>query len=172
MEEPKNVYLNLDRCIGCKACQIACGREHHDLPYIMVEVFDEVNPFPMQCRQCEKAPCKEACPVDAIEKTEEGIILINDMKCIGCKICMIACPFGILQLDLAHHVVLKCDMCIDRQKEGKKPICVITCPSEALKFGTFSEIMKEIRIKEGAALLRGKAELTPAKLLISRKESK
>ncbi len=129
----KVFFVDLDRCIGCKSCQAACSREHFGKPLVFVQTMEE-RAVPLHCQHCETDPCIKACPKEAIEKTDQGIVLINEIKCIGCSACVTACPFGILQLDEQRKVVVKCDLCKDKVEAGEFPTCVRTCPAEAAKF--------------------------------------
>jgi carbon-monoxide dehydrogenase iron sulfur subunit len=96
---------------------------------------------PLQCRHCEDAPCVAICPTKAIEKLgpEEPVIMHSE-KCIGCKFCMVVCPFGIISLSEGGKAALKCDRCIDRQKVGNLPACVEACPTHAIQFLSIDEI--------------------------------
>ena len=104
-------YIDLDRCIGCKSCQVACAREHIGKPLITVQILRE-NSIPLHCQHCEAAACIAVCPKEAIEKNEQGIVLINEVKCVACGACIAACPFGILHIDEERKVVIKCDLCL------------------------------------------------------------
>ncbi|RLF09322.1 MAG: ferredoxin [Thermoprotei archaeon] len=129
----KVFYIDVERCIGCKSCEAACARVHGGSPRMYVQTIVEFN-VPMHCQHCEVSACVEACPEQAIEKTPEGFTILDEAKCVGCKACVVACPFGMLRLDEERKVVVKCDMCIDRIKQGLQPACVATCTAEALKF--------------------------------------
>jgi anaerobic dimethyl sulfoxide reductase subunit B (iron-sulfur subunit) len=94
------------------------------------------------CMHCGQPNCIEACPTDAITKrTEDGIVVVDRGECNGCGACVEACPFGVIQFD-QDGIMQKCDLCIDRLAQGKQPICIETCPSEALQFGTVEELSK------------------------------
>jgi len=129
----KVFYIDVDRCIDCKSCEVACAREHKSQPLIFVQSVGEYS-VPLHCRHCEVNVCIEVCPKEAIEKNELGIVKINEIKCIGCKACIVACPFGILRLDEVSKVVVKCDLCWERLEKDLLPICVLTCPTGALQF--------------------------------------
>jgi len=94
------------------------------------------------CMHCEKPACVQICPEQAISKrTEDGIVVVNQRKCVGCQSCAKACPFHIPQYGKAK-VMQKCDLCLERLAQGKQPSCVATCPGEALKFGTLEDLTK------------------------------
>ncbi|MFQ5867624.1 MAG: 4Fe-4S dicluster domain-containing protein [bacterium] len=151
----KILYIDLNRCLYCRSCEVACEREHHGTSYMFVTLLEDRYSVPLSCRHCEKNPCLEVCPTKAIEKTEEGAIVLYAMKCIGCKLCAIICPFGILQLDEIDKVVKKCDLCIHRLKEGKDPACVVTCPAKATSYEEFDAIMEKIREKKALSIVSG-----------------
>ena len=127
------LLMNLNRCIACKACEIACEKEHNGISFITVIETDNTA-LPVTCRHCEKAPCLENCPTKAIYKDQNGTILINQNKCIGCYMCYIVCPYGIPVIDIKQSVAFKCDLCQKRLKQGLEPICVAICPTNTLIF--------------------------------------
>jgi electron transport protein HydN len=158
------VLADPKKCIGCKVCEVACAVAHRseeiktvgnmDIPVMprlyLVRTADVT--MPIQCRHCEDAPCANICPVSAITQVDNKII-INEECCIGCKTCMIACPFGAIELaatykegkpvlqnllildseeEVTHKqsvVASKCDLCIERPNG---PACIEACPRQAL----------------------------------------
>ena len=148
-----------DLCLGCQACEIACKQEH-DIPvgprwmHVITIGPDEVGGKlrlsfnQMRCMHCGEPPCIEACPVDAITKRIDGIVLINQELCIGCKACIEACPFGAPQYNPEKNVVEQCNLCVHRVDKGLKPACVLTCPTGALLFGDTSEVTEEVRTRK------------------------
>ena len=153
------ILLDLEKCLACKSCELQCALEHSKskvlckavsespLPKTRIKVEAEADfNVPLQCRQCEDAPCIKVCPSKAIQRLEpEQPVLIDAERCIGCRLCIIACPFGVIRMSTSDKAVIKCDMCFERLQEGKLPACVIACPSKALKFKTIEEINKEKR---------------------------
>ena len=137
----KKIYINLGRCIFCRACEVAC-EIFNGTPRIRVFVYQEQMAMPLNCRHCEKAPCMEVCPVRALSRDEDGAVIVNPLKCIGCMMCAVVCPFGIPMLDATNKIMVKCDMCKDRRAAGLLPACVAACPTDALVYGEFEEIMK------------------------------
>ncbi len=101
-----------------------------------------IRPFPIPACIVKSAACVQICPEKAISKrTEDGIVVVNRRKCVGCRSCAKACPFHIPQYGKAG-VMQKCDLCLERLGQGKLPSCVATCPGEALKFGTLEDLTK------------------------------
>jgi formate dehydrogenase iron-sulfur subunit len=162
------VLVDVTRCIGCRGCQVSCKR-WNDLegeattlstswtnpPTLSYKTYTHIQ-FHLdydqssgdtdwrflnwRCMHCHTPACKEACPVNAIVKTEEGAVVVQPEKCIGCKYCISACPFDVPQYDDAEGKVSKCHMCFDRIPE-KEPACVQACPTDALVFGQRSDIV-------------------------------
>ncbi len=142
--------------MACRNCEVACAMAWNNadtmyqaltaplLPRTRIFLLKEngVN-IVLSCRHCEVPPCKEACPVDAIEKLEDGTVVVHDGMCIGCGSCTVACPIGVIQPDRRGQIMIKCDLC--RNRDG--PACVRACPTNALVYGEFSQIMKERRGK-------------------------
>jgi len=103
-------------CMGCHACEVACKQEHGlgVGPRFIRVLENGPDFFPVYCHHCADAPCLRACPVNAISRNAEGIVLIDRELCIGCRECLPACPFGAMQFDEESEVAVKCDLCIDR----------------------------------------------------------
>ena len=157
------------RCLGCKACEIACALEHsrsRDLyqamcespaPSSRVEVAQgEAFVVPLQCRQCEDAPCATVCPKSALSRAdmESPIVLDHDL-CIGCQWCVLACPFGLITLDENSKTIIKCDQCSERLKRGELPACVSACPTGALEFESSDKVVADTREKFLVRIERG-----------------
>ena len=167
------VVVDEDKCVGCKACELACyfahSRMERNVSLTVGTVTSPVMPklfvtkecgksMPIQCRHCEDAPCLNVCEYGAIDRTEVGII-INHEKCSGCKDCIMACPFGAIELypmfedgekidkldtEETRMAAYKCDLCMDRP-EG--PICVEACPHHALRLVTIEDDTDEKLVK-------------------------
>ena len=151
----KIIFMDLNRCIYCRACEVACEREHDGHSFMSVVLLDERHSLPMNCRHCEKSPCVAACPTGALSRVENGPVIISTMKCIGCSLCAMVCPFGVLELDYLNRVMRKCDLCIHRLNEGKLPACVTTCPARALDYDEFDNIMRRIKERAAKAIISG-----------------
>ncbi len=124
-------------CMGCHSCEVACKQEHGlGVGPRLVRVREAAPDFtPIYCHHCANAPCREACPVEAISRNSQGIVLIDRERCIGCKACLEACPFGAMQFADDQERAVKCDMCLDRQKEGQGPACAAICPTGCIFWG-------------------------------------
>ena len=158
-EEFVGVLVDTTRCIGCRACEVACGETHDMLvPDVLNDgalaatrktserQYTVVNRYETdkgevyvkrQCMHCHQAACASACPTEAMNKTLKGPVIWDGDKCIGCRFCMISCPFDIPKFEYNHWNprLIKCTMCFERQKDGKKPACVEACPTDTLHFG-------------------------------------
>jgi len=135
--EKVSMVLRRKNCMGCHACEVACKQEHAlGVGPRLIKVIENSPDFiPVYCRHCAKAPCAEACPVNAISRNNEGIVLIDEDACIGCRDCIEACPFGAMQFDEQHEIAVKCDLCIERLAENKKPACLSVCPTGCISLG-------------------------------------
>jgi formate dehydrogenase iron-sulfur subunit len=162
-EKPRGLLFDMVRCAGCRGCVAAC-KEVHGFPgkakettelsataYTAMRDVGESHVRDM-CRHCVKPSCASVCPVAALQKTELGPVVYDASKCIGCRYCMVACPFNVprYEWDKPVPAVRKCDMCIDRMKEGKLPACAEACRYEATVAGTREELLTlaHERIKE------------------------
>lgn len=136
----KKVYLILNRCLGCEECLESCAKEHQGIANCyVIKPGGRFPSIPMRCAHCEDPSCLKSCSAEAITKDEDGIVLIDQDKCIGCRNCVVACPFGMIKIHPVTNKAVKCDMCIDRQRQGKVPACVENCALQALVFGETSE---------------------------------
>jgi len=163
------VLVDTTRCIGCRSCEVACSVEHDNfVPDIindnaLEQIRDTsekqwtvVNRFETekgdvfvkkQCMHCWQPACAAACLTNAMFKTKEGPVTWNGDKCMGCRFCMVSCPFDIPKFEYHewNPKIQKCNMCYERLQEGKKPACVEACPTDALMFGTKRELMEIAR---------------------------
>jgi len=105
----KVIYCDITRCDNCKECITACEREHYGQNHMFVQPVDELY-VPSNCRHCEQSPCVEVCPTGACARVSEEIVSIAPMKCIGCQLCTIACPFGAIWFDSLNKISRKCDL--------------------------------------------------------------
>jgi len=135
----KQVYLIPNRCLGCEECVVACEKQHGWESRAYVEMVDGYFPFPMRCNHCQDAPCKAACPTDAIKHAASGAVVVDMERCIGCGSCSIVCPFGVPVVSAKTGKIIKCDLCDELVAAGDKPVCVTSCPKLALEFGDRDE---------------------------------
>jgi formate dehydrogenase iron-sulfur subunit len=171
----KAMLLDLNECIGCRACQTAC-KQWNGLPAESTHnfgsyenpprrsaktwttvSFNEVNEgdrfywvfAKRQCMHCEHPACATACIVGALHKSDEGPVAYDSRKCIGCRYCMLACPFGVptFEWDKPIPFIRKCTMCEDRLAAGKSPACAAVCPTGAILFGERSDLVTEARAR-------------------------
>ena len=102
----------------------------------LIQVMEESPDYiPIYCHHCARPPCRDACPVEAISRNDQGIVLIDEDLCIGCRDCVEACPFGAMQFENGHEVAVKCDLCIERLDDGKTPACLSICPTGCIRVG-------------------------------------
>ncbi len=138
-------------CINCKACEVAC-KVHKNLPAgpkickVVAVGPKMVGKTPraffafMPCYHCEKPWCISACPTGAMQKRVDGIVFVDESLCVGCKVCMSACPWGVPQWNPEKKKIVKCDYCMDRIDKGLMPACVTVCITRCLHFGDASNI--------------------------------
>ena len=139
------MIIDLNRCIGCQSCVIACKGYTKTAPgkfntHVITEekasVPARISFTPVQCNQCDNPPCVPACPFDATFKLANGIVVIDLAKCRSCGSCIDACPYGARFRDQNfENKADKCDFCNDRLQEGLEPACVEACSSHARIFG-------------------------------------
>ena len=166
-----NIWVEVSKCLACKSCEFACAVAHSKSKTVHGAIREEPLPesrvslvavqelaIPLQCRQCEDAPCVSICPTKALEKSyAEGPVLIDVERCIGCKFCIAVCPFGVITLSRDGKAALKCDLCVERLQEGQEPACVEACQTGALRFGEVAEVVARTR-REAAQRLVTSAE--------------
>jgi formate dehydrogenase iron-sulfur subunit len=152
------ILTDLTRCVGCKACVWAC-KEVNDLPrddgamvlsaatWTTIENREGLN-IRRQCMHCEDPACVSVCPVAALRKTEQGPVVYDASRCIGCRYCMVGCPFGVpkYEWDSALPLVKKCSLCFEKRlSQGLAPACTAACPTGATRFGDRDELIREAR---------------------------
>ncbi len=148
----KGFYIELDRCTGCRACQVACKTQNQvEIGPLWRRVTEtESGKYPrvtrtslsFSCAHCAKPACASVCPTAAITKrADDGVVVVDRAKCIGCKACLAACPFGVPQFG-ADSKMQKCDFCLERTAQGKEPACVATCMTKALNSGALEDLVK------------------------------
>ena len=151
--DQKVIVLNLDYCIGCRSCATACTESHHQYLGLVHGQVKQLAELPQHCRHCQDAPCVAACPTEALKRDDNGIVRRHIFTCVGCRSCVQACPFGVLDETLLRHVTAKCDLCVDRFVQGLEPRCVASCVSGALTFEDLSEVWEEDRVQMGSRII-------------------
>lgn len=184
------LVIDLDACVGCHACATACkewngrslmaggapdyqpqGPEPSGVWFNRIRHYEAGDypdsrtlNVPMSCMHCEEADCVTVCPTGAsYKRAEDGIVLIDPEKCMGCNYCAWACPYGARELDENEGVMRKCTLCVDRiydtalPEAEREPACVLACPAHARHFGDLddpeSRVSALVREREGAPLL-------------------
>jgi molybdopterin-containing oxidoreductase family iron-sulfur binding subunit len=195
--------IDLRKCLekeGCDKCMVACHRAHnvpapgdaaHEVKWIWKQPFEDVFPsqgayaadalrgkaIPVLCNHCDNPPCVRVCPTQATWKRGDGIVMMDFHRCIGCRYCVAACPYGSrsfnwsdprLQLGTLNAdyptrtkgVVEKCTLCEERLAAGRPPACVEVCPPKAMLFGNLDDPGSEIRtVLRGRFSIQRKPEL-------------
>jgi formate dehydrogenase iron-sulfur subunit len=154
----KALLYDATLCIGCKQCEQACA-EQNKLPYseaVASEERQSDHKFTVvlakgerfmrrMCMNCLDPACASVCPVGAMRKTAEGPVIYEESRCMGCRYCMVACPFGVPKYEWSKVLprVQKCTMCSERVAAGRPTACAEACPTGATKFGEREELIKE-----------------------------
>lgn len=156
-------YFDQTRCMGCNSCTVACKDWYNVNPgpvryrkQFTYESEDGVGflSLVMSCNHCEEPACKKACSSGAITKRPDGIVVVDRTKCQDLRSCITACPFG--EPGIADdrqepttedtwrvaHPMQKCNMCVDLQDKGEKPVCVRACPAHAIEVGDYDELLR------------------------------
>lgn len=176
------VYADPKKCLGCKGCELACALAHAGVDLetavtqqmslkprnSVVQVEDTV--LPIQCRQCEDAPCAHACPVGALYQ-EDGLVKLNRDNCVGCKLCAMVCPFG--SIVMTKEVVekadgkrtnkaraLKCDLCFSRDGRIAEDncACIQACPTKALTLVDYEEYRQKILVARAQEMAKARVK--------------
>jgi formate dehydrogenase iron-sulfur subunit len=170
--EQRAMLFDSTLCVGCRSCEIACnkkndlgrtpdeiheGRPAEDARALAPNVYTYVTLHQwegdpstaafgkVQCMHCIEPACVSSCPASALHKTVEGPVVWDGSRCLGCRYCMMACPFVVPRFEWhsRNPRIRKCDMCADLLAEGKPPACVAACPTHALRAGTRAELLEE-----------------------------
>lgn len=136
----KRLFVDLEKCNQCPECVVECSYIYHPQNKGITSIR-ELATFAIFCRKCEEAPCVNSCYHNALSRDEQGIIKRARFLCTSCKTCSIACPFGVIFVDVLEFLDSKCDLCLTR-----KSLCIGTCPYKAIEIKEIKEedIDKEI----------------------------
>jgi DMSO reductase iron-sulfur subunit len=164
-------YFDPSRCIECYACEMACKAEHDLAPsvnaepgttgprwrrVIRIENFyqpeENAQHISLSCMHCGEPACMAVCPAGAISKrAEDGIVVVDSNKCIGCHYCFFACPFGVPQYG-PDGTMQKCNLCLERLEAGEQPACVANCSGGAILAGPLDELSDIVRARTAQRL--------------------
>lgn len=180
------MVIDLKKCTGCYACSVACKASNSTPPGVMwarvlkretgESAPGERVTLPVLCMHCANPPCVKVCPSGATYKRQDGVVVVDHQKCVGCRYCMMACPYGARYFHARREyyygeatpfeasgyrnnpngVVSKCDLCTERVKAGQEPACVEACPTRARIFGDWeapdSKLKEAIKDRESSQL--------------------
>ena len=143
----KTLQIDIERCLSCHSCELACAVEHSRSKQLSRAIKESPSPGyrvrvisgggavgPLQCRHCDDAPCVAICPSGALVKSEGGPVYLDHTLCVGCHLCLIACPYGVIYSIPGGDTLIKCDLCRERVGRDEDPACVEACPTKALRF--------------------------------------
>lgn len=160
----REIFVRLDRCVGCHSCELACAVEHSRSRALFGATAETPRPrrrlyveyvlgrkMPFLCRHCEDAPCVAACRTGALTQDPvTRIVTHNPERCIGCWMCTMVCPYGVIGREWERRIALKCDRCPDREV----PACVEACPTRALVFMEEDEFARLSRLQAAEEVAR------------------
>ena len=138
----KQLYYKVDKCLGCKSCEIACAVAHSISDELFKALKEEIlslprkkvlpskgKNYPVSCRHCKEPKCVDACMAYALTyDKEKGMVLHNEERCVGCWMCVMACPYGAIRPNIKAKIPVRCDKCKDKDE----PACVKACPTGAI----------------------------------------
>jgi carbon-monoxide dehydrogenase iron sulfur subunit len=154
----KRILVDDAKCLACHSCELACAAAHSDSKTLYGAISEEILPlsrihvepggrgrgFPLGCRHCQEPQCARACVTKALSVSADGAVLYEKKLCIGCQMCVIACPFGAVEEGRQKSSVSKCDLCAASDRE---PACATACPTKALVFEEVDEFSQSKRRK-------------------------
>lgn len=160
------IVVNPSKCYACLGCVVECAyrRTGADASVslssgILTNAACEVvavgtEPVPLVCNQCEEAPCSTVCITGALHReSEDTPVALDAERCIGCKACVIACPFGMVRLHREEKAIIKCDLCSDRLSQNRLPACVEACPTGALELKELDDVVAETQRRAGEKVI-------------------
>ena len=150
------LYVDPEKCMGCKSCEIGCAVQHSKAKFLFGAVFEQPAPMkrifaeagpgvkmPVFCHHCQDAPCLNSCITGCLYRDDRGFIRRHKERCIACWTCVMTCPFGVITRDEVKHLAIKCDRC----HKLDVPACVTACPTRALQLVDLDELAKRKREK-------------------------
>jgi len=158
----KIIVTDLKKCVGCHSCELACAVSRSESKDLARAILETPKPatrvrvvgigrqsVPLQCQQCQDAPCAAVCPSAALYRlAKDETVMFNRRLCIGCSSCVLVCPFGAIRR-ADGGVMAKCSLCWDRLAEGKPPACVEACPTQARKLAD-ANLVAEDKLRKTA----------------------
>jgi len=172
MSQQKEIFVKIDRCTGCRSCELACAVEHSTSKSLFAAISETPVPrkrlyiepskgynVPLLCRHCEDAACARACLTGALSQDAMTRVVSHDPdKCIGCWMCTMVCPYGVIGRQKERRVAVKCDRCPDRDE----PACVVSCPTRALVYSEEEAFSGTVRAQAASQVAAGYAADKPA----------
>lgn len=148
------MVIDVRRCIGCHSCAVACKAEN-DVPLGVFRTWVKIiqkgkypnvsrSFLPSLCNNCDNPICVKNCPVGASYQRDDGIVMVDPHRCIGCKYCMASCPYDVRYIDPIKRIVQKCNFCVHRIEANLEPACVETCMGRARVFGNLLDPNSEV----------------------------
>ncbi len=187
MANMQTVFINPERCIGCRQCEFACAVAHSESKEPSLALAEDPVPksrihvspgraynmsVPSRCRHCDPAPCEQVCPTGAMARdVSHDLVLVDVHKCIACAMCAMVCPFDAVTFHAqtngmpARVVATKCDGCIERLDKGQEPACVESCKVDALLFGDLNTLIAANRRDVSDAVVAATKSQLPAEKL-------
>ena len=154
MNKKFGMVIDLERCIGCNACTVACKIENNSTGYwirVLTQNADQKDTpsgqfpdlkmewIPLLCNHCSNPPCVDACPNEALVKREDGPVILIENNCNGCQACINACPYDVIHYNEQKNIIEKCNFCVHRIDQGLEPFCVVCCEGQAIHFGDLND---------------------------------
>lgn len=150
----KRLIIDLQKCDQCESCEVHCG--YHNRPLngdSGISGLRERATFALICRRCSIASCMDACEFDALQRDDEGIIKRHNMRCVSCKMCAHACPFGTIYTEMLTFYSVNCDSCLGSR--DTEPACVASCPHGALEYRPIDPAEPGVHIVDQYLAARG-----------------
>lgn len=155
----KMIVVDIEKCVSCHSCELACAVARSKSKNLMEAIFEPQRPVPriileqidgstvpIHCRHCEDAPCVTVCPSGAITRpAPDSPVVLDSSKCIGCRACIMVCPFGVIRFGPDGKSMIKCNLCYDRLQKGQEPACAEACTTNAIRYIPIDEYTAQKR---------------------------